>query len=141
MKDFEIEVLEQKWISDDAERSDLCSHGKLRLIIADENILSDESNLDWTLNTSALRLLRTIESNHIAKKDFELILHCGGLLMMNCPIGVYFDLEHNGNKVKVSNIKKQFGVGEADSKLYSGIEVVLDKTSYAKEVIKFAGQV
>ena len=60
---------------------------------------------------------------------------------MNCPIGVYFDLEHNGNKVKVSNIKKQFGVGEADSKLYSGIEVVLDKTSYAKEVIKFAGQV
>ena len=92
--DFKIHILNQHWISIDDNGNDLCSHGELELIIGNEIILSKQDKIDWTISTSTLNLLKCIESNHIAEQNFELILHCGQLEMLSCPIGIYINIIH-----------------------------------------------
>ncbi|MDP9261738.1 MAG: hypothetical protein M3O89_07205 [Actinomycetota bacterium] len=64
---FEIEIITQGWTGsteEDAERVDLCSHGDIRLTIGDCLIAPGDGEGDYTISTSALALLRTLESDH-----------------------------------------------------------------------------
>lgn len=138
MNNFELKILTQNWISNRFKKTDLCSHGKLELIIGNKTIISERDDIEWTINTSILKFLRCIESDHLAKRDFDIILHCGELLMLSCPIGIYFDLKHENDMVVINNIKKQFGVGESEYELMSEIEVKISKIEFAKKIIREA---
>ncbi|NHM07500.1 hypothetical protein G4D82_09735 [Flavobacterium sp. CYK-4] len=141
MTHFTIKILNQEWISKNDSRKDLCSHGKFELIIKNVKILCENDELDWTINTSTLNLLRCIESNHIANENYDLILHCGELLMLSCPIGIYLDLTHENDLIKIKNIKKQFGVSDNDFIEFSNLSVEIPKIDFAKQVLNVAEEV
>ena len=138
MTNFSIKIINQNWISETENESDLCSHGKFELIIGNEKILSLEDDLDWTISTSTLNLLKCIESNHLAKENFDLILHCGELLMLSCPIGIYLDLTHKNGEITIENIVKQFGTSEKSIVKYSDLKVKIPKKEFAIQVLKIA---
>jgi hypothetical protein len=142
MEYFNIEIIKQAWLGEDATNTDLCSHGYFKLIIGNIEILNKNSDLELTISTSALNLLRTIESNHIASKEFEILIHCGMLTPeLSCPIGIYWDLKHKGNKIEISNITKQFGVGKLEKKEFKNLKVEILKTDYIKEILSVAKDV
>uniref|UniRef100_UPI004048F8F3 hypothetical protein n=1 Tax=Flavobacterium sp. TaxID=239 RepID=UPI004048F8F3 len=141
MTKFSLKILNQEWLSMENTEYDLCSHGKFELIIGNEKIIDGKEDIDWTISTSILSLLRTIDSEHIAETDFDLIKHCGGILMIGCPIGIYLDLKHNENMVSIGNIKKQYGVGEKEFKFYPNLTVELPKKDYAIIVLNEAKRV
>ena len=138
MTDFSIKIINQNWICETDNESDLCSHGQFELIIGNEKILSLEDDLDWTISTSTLNLLKCIESNHLANENFDLILHCGELLMLSCPIGIYLDLIHVDDKIIIENIVKQFGTSEKSIVKYSDLKVKIPKKEFAIQVLKIA---
>ena len=106
MENFKIEIIKQTWLNEDSTNTDLCSHGYFKLIVGNIEILNNTTDLEFTISTSTLNLLRTIESNHIATKNFEILIHCGMLTPeLSCPVGIYWDLKHKGNKIEISNTK------------------------------------
>ncbi len=141
MTRFSLKILNQEWLSSKDAENDLCSHGKFELIIGNEKIIDETEDIDWTVSTSILSLLRSIESEHIAEKDFDIIKHCGGILMIGCPIGIYLDLKHSENKITIGNIKKQYGVGDKEYKLYSNLNIELPKKDFAKIILNEAKKV
>ena len=141
MVNFKIQILNQHWISTDDNGNDLCSHGEFELIIGGEIILCKHDKIDWTISTSTLNLLKCIESNYIAEQNFELILHCGQLQMLSCPIGVYINIIHRNEKVKIENIKKQFGVSDNEFIDYPNLKVEIPKNHFAMQILKIAEQV
>src|ERR1043166_6837263 len=74
------------------------------------------------VGTSALALLRTLESDHSRKRLVadRLILHCGGqflgLELSGCPIGVDWSVTHLGGRVRLDEVVKYptIYVGEAE---------------------------
>lgn len=141
MTNFKIKILNQQWISTNDSEKDLCSHGKFELFIGNEKILCENDELDWTINTSTLNLLRCIESNHIAEENYDLILHCGQLLMLSCPIGIYLDLIHDNEEIVIENIVKQFGTSEESILKYPDLKVRILKKEFAIQVLKMAEDV
>ena len=101
---FEIDLLEQRWLEGCEPAEDLCSHGRLRIVIGD-HVLTD-GELDLGISESALGLLRTLTGNRRASVESErLILHgCGTMLMSGCPIGIDWDVEHRDGSVRLSNV-------------------------------------
>ena len=138
MTDFSIKIINQNWICETNNETDLCSHGQFELIIGNKKILSLEDDLNWTISTSTLNLLKCIESNHLANENFDLILHCGELLMLNCPIGIYLDLTHDNEEITIENIVKQFGTSEKSIVKYSDLKVKISKREFAIQVLKIA---
>ena len=63
---FAIEITRQGWITSEADSvdRDLCSHGDIRLVIGGRVIAPGDGEGDYTISTSALALLRTLESDH-----------------------------------------------------------------------------
>ena len=92
LPDFEIEIIGQRWITDGPEsvRNDLCSHGDVRLVIGGRVIAPGDGRSDYTISSSALALLRTLELDYASDPgaDNHLILCCGMNLMTSCPIGI-----------------------------------------------------
>ena len=135
---LDIKIISQGWI--EKSEFDLCSHGIFELTIGKENILNKSDN-EWTISTSVLQLLRCIEPNSEIKKDFEAIMCCGGILMLGCPIGVYFDLEHKNEKIIINNIKKKITTGDINQVLYPNIKAEIDKKHFAIKILKVAREV
>ena len=137
---FNIKILTHEWISNKNSESDLCSHGKFELTIGKEKILN-ESDGNWTISTSVLQLLRCIESNPKTEINFNPIMCCGMLLMLGCPIGIYFDLKHQNGKILIKNIIKQFGTNDEEQILYPNIKVEINKEDFAKNILCLAKEV
>ena len=137
---FNIKILSHEWISNEDTESDLCSHGKLELTIGKEKILS-ESDGDWTISTSVLQLLRCIEPNPNTEKDFNPIMCCGMLLMIGCPIGLYFDLKHQNDKILIRNIIKQYGTSDNEQIIYPNIVAEINKKDFALNILSLAKEV
>ena len=106
MDEFKIRILDQYWITKNPDnRTDLCSHGLIDLRI--NNIcISDETDDDWTISTTGLMLLRTVESDHDVDGPYPIIPHCGQLGMIGCPISIDWTVEHQGDEIIVKDIKK-----------------------------------
>jgi hypothetical protein len=142
MENFKIEIIKQTWLNEDSTNTDLCSHGYFKLIVGNIEILNNTTDLEFTISTSTLNLLRTIESNHIATKNFEILIHCGMLTPeLSCPVGIYWDLKHKGNKIEISNITKQFGVGDLEKKEFKNLKIEILKTDYIKDILIVAKNV
>jgi hypothetical protein len=146
---FEIEITKQGWIDPelglDEAPGDLCSHGDIRLEIGGQVIVSGEAEPGevadwWTISTSALNLLRTLESNHSPDRPIanRLILHCGMILMMGCPIGVDWSVRHLGRAVLLAHVVRYDTVNEAEAVRFPGLVVEVEEDAYRREVVRFA---
>lgn len=139
---FEIEITSQGWITDEpgSARSDLCSHGGVRLVIGGEVILPGDEDDDYTISTSALALLRTLESDHSPRAPVAegLILHCGMLLMLSCPIGVDWSVRHMGGHVVLDDIVRVDTFDEQGTTRFPGLTVELPEIDYRRRIVAFA---
>jgi len=141
MKQFRIGILEQHWASKNPnDLTDLCSHGSIELMIGNE-VISNENDDDWTLSTSGLMLLRTLNLNHTGDGTMPLILHCGMLSMLSCPICIDWKIEHLNNQVLITEVKKFPSTNEKEVIKYSMTDVIIDRTNYLREVIRYCDTV
>jgi hypothetical protein len=144
VSDFAIDIVNHRWIDNDPENeTDECSHGRFLLTIGGQEILtySDEIE-DWTTSTSVLRLLRTIENDFNQEdRGYGILLHCGMIQMISCPIAIDWILTHEGRKVVIREIKKYPSSDDSRVIDFKGLEVSIDIKDYTREVVKVARQV
>ncbi|MGH3136687.1 MAG: hypothetical protein ACRDPV_09375 [Gaiellaceae bacterium] len=156
LPEFEIEIVSQSWIPDDAEgaRYDLCTHGDLRLVIGGHVILPGDGENEFTISTSALALLRTLESDHKPAPPLEgtsgsrewlndscvpmtekLVMHCGMLAMLSCPNGADWSVTHLGGRVRLHDVVR---VDEHGETRFPDISIELRFDEYRRSVVTFA---
>jgi hypothetical protein len=106
--DFQIEILEQDWLRGGEAEDDLCSHGRIRLVIGGQVIATGELGPhEYGISESALALLRTLERDHSPKHPVaeRLVFHGSGLiLMMGCPIGIDWTVKHKRGRIHISDV-------------------------------------
>jgi len=136
---FDIQILNQYWADQkDDNTDDLCSHGEIHLTINEVDVITEHDG-EWTLSTSALQLLRSVFSD-FQGQDTSMILHCGMLLMMGCPISVSWDVTHTQDAVRINNVYKIPTV-RGNTERFGEAEVELKLVEYARPIIKFADEV
>ena len=137
---FTIGLLEQTWLEGCDPSTDLCSHGRLRIVIGDE-IIADGSE-DFGISETALGLLRTLVDDRRSQDEPErLVLHgCGLILMMGCSIGIDWNVEHRSDFVRLSEIVRHDSTNEAEGRRF---DVVVDvpRNVYREEVLALADAV
>lgn len=104
----ELKALNLHWLENSEPERDLCAHGSVYLKL-NNNVVSEFEPTDWTVNTSAYRLLKTLKENHIASEDDFLIPHCGftmweigeekELYIGGCNIGINWSIRHSEDKL------------------------------------------
>ena len=133
---FELEVTEQGWLDvPDAERDDLCSHGDVRLVIGGQVISAGDGSGDYAISTSALALLRTLESDHgrgARVVPTSLVMHCGGLALVSCPYGIDWSVSHRDGRVLLGDVVKN------EAERFEGLEVDLPEDEYRRAIVAFA---
>lgn len=107
---FDIRILDLHWITEGDDPSDLCAHGHVYVRIADE-VVSDRQTGDWTLSSTALSLMRTINQDY-KKGDFgnQLIPCCGffmiaddyeeSVTIVGCANGIDWTIIHHAGMVE-----------------------------------------
>ncbi|MEO7048030.1 MAG: hypothetical protein ABI091_22215 [Ferruginibacter sp.] len=143
MNNFTIDIIDHHWIDNDPNNQfDNCSHGKFMLTIGGQEILSDKDDImDWTTNTSVLRLLRTLDNDFIDNRDMGIILHCGMIHMISCPIAVDWILVYKDGKVIISDIKKYLTTNDNDVIDFKGLTSTIEIEEYRCQIIKIALEV
>ena len=143
MKLFEIDIVDHHWIDRNPDNTkDECSHGRFLLTINGQIILGEEDDVrDWTTCTSVLRLLRTIDEDFLEARDFGVLLHCGGIEMISCPISIDWLLWHEGDMVCIKEIKKYLTWKDEEVIEFPGLTARISKEHYVSEVVKVATQV
>ena len=131
---FRIDLLEQDWLDGCDAASDLCSHGRLRIVIGDTTVADGEDN--FGISESALGLMRTLKDDrHSALEEERLIVcGCGLILMMNCPFGIDWDVEHAGDLVRVRNVVVDDGACERDLHVSTDVP----RAEYRQQVVALA---
>jgi len=135
---FDIKILDLHWMNDFDESTDLCAHGRVYLKIGDQ-IVSNMATGDWTLSSTALSLLRTIEKDYEKDEFSNPILPCCGhffisndnqetVIIQGCDTGIDWKIIHTHD----NNIRHI---------LDSGYEITIDKETYKRKVFEFADQV
>ena len=92
----------------------------------------------YTISTSALALLRTLESDHVRQRPMadQLILHCGMIYMWSCPIGIDWSVRHlDDDRVRVSDVVTRDDSGTAD---YPQLVVEFAGAGYRRQIAAFA---
>jgi len=136
--EFEIDVTRQGWIEPEPRSAldDLCSHGDIRLVIGGQVVAAGDGSGDYTISTSALALLRTLESDHSSGSGDQLILHCGMLFMTSCPIGIDWSVTHASGAVHLSKIARCDEIGTVAT--FPEVEGVLAESEYRRQIVRFA---
>jgi hypothetical protein len=156
---FHIEIVTQGWLGadgpdlDDPEAAahDLCSHGEIRLVIGGQTIASDGDGA-WGISEAALGLLRTITSNRkrsppkhpswtgSSEEGERLIPHgCGLILMMNCPIGIDWTVEHVDGRIRISEVFRcDDTLRKTPVREYPDLAVDVPLAEYRQEIVAFA---
>ena len=134
---FRIDLLEQGWLDGCEPRSDPCSHGRLHIVIGGTTVADGE--LELGISESSLGLLRPLEDDRSSAEEQErLILHgCGLILMMGCPIGIDWDVEHAGDVVRVGNVVVCDGTG-ADDERELHVSADVPAARYREQVVALA---
>jgi hypothetical protein len=135
---FDLKIIDLHWLENVDDRYDLCAHGHVYLKIGDQ-IVSDKEANDWTLSSTALSLLRTIESDYEKDHYSNQLLPCCGhffipddkgetVIIQGCNTGIDWKIIHAKDN-QVRHILK------------NGAEVTIDDSVYKNIVIDFADQV
>lgn len=138
--EFELRILRQHWIQDDGRdnENDLCSHGEVYLRIGDEELSNHDSG-SWTLSTTGLYLMRSINNNYeVGSYGSQLLPCCGhcfiadpekeSVILIGCPRGIDWRIIQIKNEA-VKHISA------------SGAEGIISKTNYQRLVLKFVNEV
>ena len=140
MDKFKIKLLSQNWIDNTTDNSqDLCSHGKIYLNI-NGKVLCDDTDGDWTVASTALRLMKSALYGYNSKNDLEIIPCCGYLrLFPSCPNYITWDAKVKSNIIEISNL-------ELSENRENGLKVIedvfeIDLSDYSKQVLEFAQQI
>lgn len=140
MDKFIIKLLSQNWIDNTTDNGqDLCSHGKIYLNI-NGRVLCDDRDGDWTVASTALRLMKSALYGYDSKNDLEMIPCCGYLrLFPSCPNYINWDAKVKSSIIEISNL-------ELSENRENGLEVIkdtyeIDLNDYSKQVLDFAQQV
>jgi hypothetical protein len=139
---FCIEIVEQTWLGTEPPEFDLCSHGRLWLEV-DGQIILDGREI-YGISESALALLRTLDHDHTPEQALaeKLIFHgCGTVLMMGCPIGVNWTVNHQDGLVQLSNFKRWDSPDEQHPQEFQDLEVTLSFKEYQRQILALAEQV
>lgn len=133
---FAIEITKQGWIKEGtySVEHDLCSHGDVRLVIGGRFIDDGDGEGDYTISTSALALLRTLESDHSPDRPVadKLVMHCGQLRMLSCPFGIDWSVTHLPGAVRLSDVILN------ESVRFAGLAVDVAEDEYRRQVVAFA---
>ena len=133
---FELEITSQGWLDvPNAERDDLCSHGDIRLVIGGPVVAAGDGSGDYTISTSALALLRTLESDHSARAPVvptALVMHCGMLDMVSCPEGIDWSVSHRDGRVLLADVVKN------ETERFPGSTADLSEDEYRRAIVAFA---
>ncbi|MCP4176891.1 MAG: hypothetical protein GY756_03920 [bacterium] len=140
---FDIKLLDIRWIKGGDDPNDLCAHGNVFVKI-NEEVICDKDSLEVTVSSTALYLMRTLESDY-KKDDYasQLLPCCGHFYMtdddnyfvaiMGCPSGIDWTISHiDDNKIKHVSEKGQ----EAIIKLDTYKEIVLEFVDKVEEFYK-----
>lgn len=136
---FHLRILEQHWLEDISLVEDLCSHGKIELVIGGQVISRGDE--EYGISESALALLRTLESDHCSTHQVadRLIFHgCGIILMMGCPIGIDWGVKHTSGTILISEIVRYETTIERDAVHFKDMQVKVPLEDYRKEIVDFA---
>jgi len=142
---FQIRILEQGWLnSDHADHADdddydLCSHGKIELIIGGQIIANGREQ--YGISESAQALLRTLSADHSKAHPVaeRLIFHgCGLILMMGCPIGIDWSVTHTQGEVIISDVIRYKTTNEEHGIPQSDLTVRVPIENYRSQVLYFA---
>ena len=143
---FEIGITRQGWIDPDESDMpvDLCSHGDIRLEIGGQVIVSGQEEQRYTISTSALALLRTLEANHSPERPVtdneNLILHCGQVMMLSCPIAIDWSVTHLDDHVRLDDVVRRDSTSEAEAIRFHGLTVDVPQDEYRQKIAAFATQ-
>ena len=143
---FEIEITRQGWIDPELSDApnDLCSHGDIRLEIGGQVIVSGQEDQWYTISTSALALLRTLEADHSPERPVtdndNLILHCGMLMMLSCPIGIEWSVTHVDDHVRLHDVIRRDSISENEDVRFPGLAVELRLVEYRQKIGAFAAK-
>jgi hypothetical protein len=140
-QDFAIEITRLGWIDPDLEDAsgDPCSHGDIRLEIGGQVIVPGDGEHWYTVSTSALALLRTLESDHSREQPVaeRLVFHCGMLEMMGCPIGIDWTVTHVGARVQMQDVVRCDEV-DGTGATFPGLVAEVDESEYRRTIVRFA---
>lgn len=103
-------------------------------------ITPGESGQGFTISTSALALLRTLESDHHAARPVadRLILCCGGIEILTCPIGIDWSVTHLGGRVRLADAIRYDTTDESQAARFPGLMTDLAEGDYRKQIVAFA---
>jgi hypothetical protein len=103
-------------------------------------IVPGEGEHWYTISTSALALLRTLESNHSREEPVadRLILCCGMIEMLTCPIGIDWSVTHLNGRVRLDDIVRYDSVDETEALQFDGLTVELAESVYRRQIAGFA---
>lgn len=141
MKRFEIKILRQYWVDEDpANEEDLCSHGTIELRINDV-VISDESDDDWTISTTGLMLLRSLTEQHRKDASFPMVLHCGMVIMVGCPIRIDWNSNIQNGNVVISDVEKAPTTSGKEVVHYPAADTVVPHSEYTAAVQSFCQEI
>ena len=134
---LELKILDLHWIDNEDNPNDLCAHGHVFVKIGNE-VIADKDSPAFTVSSTALYLMRTIQGNY-KKDDYasQLLPCCGHFFMadsddhvsiIGCGSGIDWEILHVPNN-KVKHISE------------SGQEITIAIEEYKKKVFDFADEV
>ena len=136
---FKIELLEANWILKEDTEDDLCAHGHVKIQIGEEIIVDKEENTNWTISSTALLLLRTLERNHTKEDPVgdQLLPCCGHLFVFEkgmkevyvcgCPSGINWQVKHIDGLIELNT--------------ENGTSVIIEYEYYKNEVLNYVDKV
>jgi hypothetical protein len=135
---FAIRILNTFWIVEPENELDHCAHGYIEVVIGDEMVV--DGTTDWTISSTALYLLRTLEREHNIdphKLGDTLVPCCGfcfwidaateEVYMPNCPNGFDWEVRHERDLVHL--------------KTENGTMATMTFADYKTEVLAFVDKV
>ena len=127
---FQIEIRRQGWLTAaEAEPYDLCSHGEIHLAINGITITPPKDQNHYTISSSALALLRTLngdrpevepDADALIHSANRLILHCGQTFLQSCPIGIDWSVRHTRGQVHLSDFRRWDTCSDDSPVLFGG---------------------
>jgi hypothetical protein len=113
---IELKATEMQWMAATDERTDQCAHGRVSFIVNGTVFVRPEEAI-LTISSTALFLLRTIESDHsidqsVAENN-QLFSCCGsavwpdeggryGVVVIGCAAGIDLEIHHEEGQVRIS---------------------------------------
>jgi hypothetical protein len=108
---LEIRVISLDWMEGLDETLDLCAHGNVFVRIGAEVLVDRTADTGWTLSSTALLLLRSLDRDYMPDMSASQLVPCCGfnyftvddwqsVEVMGCPSGIDWTIRHEGNNVR-----------------------------------------